>query len=119
MRKILENEPNYPLSLEELSRSAHVSDKHLCRLFQQHIGQPPLKTFRLMKLQKAMAILGRSSLSIQEVANRCGFDNPLYFSRCFRQTYTLPPREARALFLKKCPLPANPLPPDIFPRIHW
>jgi len=119
MRELLETDPKYLLSLEELSRSAHVSDKHLCRLFQEHIGQPPLKTFRLMKLQKAMSLLGRSSLSIQEIANRCGFENPLYFSRCFRQTYNIPPSEARSLYLKKTPLPANPLPTDIIPRIHW
>lgn len=119
MREILEHDPLQPLQLQDLGARANVSDKHLCRLFQQYIGFPPMKTFRLMKLQLAMAILSRSSLSIQEVARRCGFENPLYFSRTFRKIYGISPSEARSLLLKKTPPPANPLPPDIIPRFYW
>lgn len=46
-----------------------------------------MQTFRLLKLQLAMALLGRSSLAIKEIADRCGFENSLNFARCFTRVY--------------------------------
>jgi AraC-like DNA-binding protein len=119
MRLLLDSNPHAELSLNGLAQKSSVTGQHLCRLFQKHVGHPPLKTYRLFKMQLAMAILGRSTLAIKEVADRCGFDNPLYFSRCFSQTYGMSPREARIALKNKQPPPPNPLPPDLTPRIYW
>ena len=56
-----------------------------------------METFRLLKLQLAMALLGRSSLAIKEIADRCGFENPLYFTRCFTKLYSQSPTQAPVL----------------------
>jgi AraC-like DNA-binding protein len=78
-----------------------------------------METFRLLKLQLAMALLGRSSLAIKEIADRCGFENPLYFTRCFTRVYGKSPTETRQSLLKQEAPPPNPLPSDIAPRIYW
>ena len=119
MRAILDTNPHYSLQLGELSKRVGITEKHLCRVFQTSLGHAPMETFRLLKLQLAMALLGRSSLAIKEIADRCGFENPLYFTRCFTRVYGKSPTETRrSLLLQEAP-PANPLPPDIAPRIYW
>jgi AraC-like DNA-binding protein len=119
MRAILDSNPHYALQLGELSKRAGITEKHLCRVFQTSLGHAPMETFRLLKLQLAMALLGRSSLAIKEIADRCGFENPLYFTRCFTRVYGKSPTETRQSLLKQEAPPSNPLPPDIAPRIYW
>jgi len=119
MRDVLETDPCRPVSLDELAARASVTGKHLCRLFRASLGHPPLATFRLLKLQLAMALLGRSNLSVKEIALRCGFDNPLYFTRIFTRVYQAPPTAVRARLRRGQPPPRNPLPPEITPRVHW
>lgn len=119
MRSILETRPHHPLQLGELSKRAGVTEKHLCRLFQTALAHAPMETFRLLKLQLAIALLGRSSLAIKEIADRCGFENPLYFTRCFTRVYGKSPTQMRQSLLKEEAPPPNPLPPDIGPRIYW
>ncbi|MFM8656177.1 MAG: helix-turn-helix domain-containing protein [Chthoniobacterales bacterium] len=119
MRGVLETDPCRPVSLDELAARASVTGKHLCRLFRASLGHPPLATFRLLKLQLAMALLGRSDLSVKEIAVRCGFDNPLYFTRIFSRVYGAPPTAVRTRLRRGQAPPRNPLPPEITPRVHW
>lgn len=119
MRDVLETDPCRPVSLDELAARASVTGKHLCRLFRASLGHPPLATFRLLKLQLAMALLGRSNLSVKEIALRCGFENPLYFTRIFTRVYQAPPTAVRARLRRGQAPPRNPLPPEITPRVHW
>lgn len=119
MREILDAEPRRPIDLRQVARRAGVTGKHLCRLFRNSLGHPPMRTFRLLKLQLALALLGRSNLTIKEIADRCGFENPLYFTRCFTRAYGKPPTVIRIGLLHQEAPPPNPLPPGITPRIHW
>jgi len=119
MREILDASPVGELNLMILANRAAVTQKHLCRLFQQSLGHAPMKTFRLLKLQLAMALLARSNLAISEIAYRCGFENPFYFSRCFSQTYGASPTKVRMALRKGEPPPLNPLPPELMPRLYW
>lgn len=119
MRAILDANPHFDLQLGDISKRAGVSEKHLCRLFRNSLGHAPMETFRLLKLQLAMALLDRSSLAIKEIADRCGFENPLYFTRCFTRVYGKSPTRVRQSLLRQQAPPQNPLPPDIAPRIYW
>jgi AraC family transcriptional regulator len=119
MRYVLEEEPDTPVSLDDLAHHAGVTAKHLCRIFAQSVGHPPMETFRLLRLQLALALLIRSSLAVKEVAARCGFEDPLYFSRCFSATFKRSPRQVRADLRQGKPPPPGPLPVDVTPRVHW
>ncbi len=120
MRTILEGEPDRTVSLSILAEQAGVSGTHLCRIFKQSVGYPPMETFRLMQLQLAVALLVRSNLAVKEIAQHCGFADPLYFSRCFSATFGRSPRLVRDDFVKRrIAPPPNLLPVDITPRVHW
>ena len=119
MRNILEEDPTQALTLSQLAQQAGVSPKHLCKAFRQSMGHPPMATLRLLRLQLSVALLIRTSLAVKEIAAQCGFPDPLHFSRCFSSTFGRSPRKVRQDLENSIPPPANPLPVDLTPRVHW
>ena len=91
MRQQIDDDPSRHFSLEEIAAVAGCTDKHLCRIFRQAIGQTPIQVGKLLRLQLSLALLSRTNLSVKEVAMQCGFEDPLYFSRCFSKTFKRPP----------------------------
>lgn len=94
-QSILQNytDVNYKLD-EKLDAMPYCSD-YLCRIFRKEKGTTPHKYLNSLRLQSAASMLRSdySTSSIAEVANLCGFRNPLYFSRLFKKKYQLSPRE--------------------------
>jgi len=119
MREVIDEDPTRPVSLRQFSRVAGVNQKHLCRLFQHSLGHAPMQTHRLLRLQLALALLTRSNLSVKQISHRCGFDDPAYFSRCFRNVFRRSPRAVRHRVMQGLTPPPNPLPVDITPRLAW
>lgn len=119
MRQMIDDDPRRDIRLADVAQVAGVSDKHLCRLFTQSIHHPPLQTLNLMRLQLSLALLARTNLTIKQIAWRCGFDNPLYFSRCFSKVFAQPPRQVRRSIAEGQPPPSSPLPVDLTPRLVW
>jgi AraC-like DNA-binding protein len=119
MRRVLEEEPGRALGLAAVARRAGVTEKHLCRVFRASVGHAPMETFRLLRLQLALALLMRSGLAVKEIAARCGFEDPLYFSRCFSRAFRRSPRKVREDLRRGRAPPPSPLPVDITPRVNW
>ncbi|QBG49139.1 AraC family transcriptional regulator [Verrucomicrobia bacterium S94] len=119
MRQQIDENPLAQFTLAEIARSANCSSKHLCRLFSRSVGYPPVYTGTLMRMQLALVLLTRSNLSVKEIALRCGFENPLYFSRRFTRIFGRAPSAVRKDVEQGTPPPPDPLPVDITPRIHW
>ena len=119
MRQRIDDAPWQHFALDDIAAAAGCTPKHLCRVFRTSVGHSPARTGTLLRLQLAIALLARTNLSIKEIASRCGFENPLYFSRRFRQMFGLPPSAVRTNLARGIPPPAGPLPVDITPRLHW
>ena len=111
--------PYRTISLGALAKAGDVNEKHLCRLFQKALGFSPMETYRLMGLQLSLALLARSNLTIKQIAHRCGFEDPAYFSRCFSRVFGRSAREVRRQLSEGIPPPASPLPADVTPRLSW
>lgn len=58
------------------------------------------KTNSSKRLINALKLLPNISFNISEIAYSLGFNDPKYFSRCFKQEFGLTPREFRELKLK-------------------
>ncbi len=120
MRRVVEENPLHALSLAEVAAHAHVTEKHLCRLFTRSLGHSPMQTLTLLKLQSSRSLLMRTNLRIKEVAVRCGFENPFYFSRRFSQAFGCSPTAFRDQLCSGKPFPVkNALPLDLTPRARW
>ena len=78
-------------TLVELARVVGVSPAHAVRLFQRHVGLPPMTWHRRHRLEIAGRWLSGSDLPVQDIAARVGFHDPLHFSRAFRAWSGLSP----------------------------
>ena len=85
------------LSLADLAASATMSTSHFAALFKKRTGFPPLDYFMRLKMQRACYLLDVTDLPIKEIAAQLGFDDPLYFSRRFRQIHNCSPTQYQAI----------------------
>lgn len=95
MDAVLARDPSRRIGLAELADVAHVSPAHLCRLFAATTGRSPVETVRLLRLDRAAALLVRSDLSLTQIAAACGFADAFHLSRRFKEAFGAPPTEIR------------------------
>lgn len=95
--------------LAALCRMAGVSRVHLTRLCQRELGHPPVAAVRNLRLHEAAQLLATTTLSVQEVAERCAFASPFHLSRAFRSAYGHPPTAWRARMHERGWAPVTPL----------
>ncbi len=74
-----------PLTLQEIAHFANVSPRHLTRLFREFTGESPIRYVLRARLDRASALLLKTSLPIKAIAEQVGFTDEAYFSRCFRK----------------------------------
>ncbi len=93
-RSIAQNYTDPQYDLDALLKAAPYCQDYLCRLFRQDMDTTPHKYLTELRLRAAADALraGRDS-SIAEVARKCGYSDPLYFSRMFKNRYGLSPRD--------------------------
>ena len=83
------------LPMATLARSLGVSYTWFRRMFTHHTGLSPHQYRIQIRLGRARALLGETSLTVKEVAYRCGFESEHYFSRLFRRKAGLTPGQWR------------------------
>lgn len=91
---ITNNYPDCNYELDVYLRSLPFSYDYLRKLFKKEIGVTPHKFLTDMRLQTAAESLSSDYAdagSISEIAHMCGFREPLYFSRIFKNKYGVSP----------------------------
>ena len=83
------------LTLDELARKSHLSQRHFSRVFQECIGHSPIEHLMHVRCQKAAELLKGTDRTITDIAFDCGFSDSNYFTRCFRRTMNQTPRQYR------------------------
>lgn len=91
----IESQPGLHLSCAEMAAACALSESHFRKLFRQSVGMPPARYFERMRMHQACQALGKTDLRISEIANRLGYDDPLYFSHRFREAIGISPRRYR------------------------
>jgi len=84
-----------PLTVDSLARLAGLSPSRFAHLFRQEIGLTPQAFVEAKRMELGRNLLRFSDLSISEIAGRCGYENPFYFSTRFRHTHGQSPRAFR------------------------
>ncbi len=86
------SDPDY--RMDDFIRSIPFNYDYLRKLFKKEVGVTPLEYMTGMRMKKAETLLlamGEQEYTIAEVAEMCGYDDPLYFSRVFKKHYGLSP----------------------------
>jgi signal transduction histidine kinase/DNA-binding response OmpR family regulator/ligand-binding sensor domain-containing protein len=96
VREIIEaNFNNYTFSVEQLCKLLFMSHSQLHRKLYALIDCSPNKFIRIVRLNKSKELLTNHSLSIATVALECGYNDPGYFTRVFKQEFGITPQEWR------------------------
>jgi len=95
LRRYVYDHLSVPFDLAAAARHFGVSRSHLCRAARQQLGEPLGRFARSVKLAYARTLLAEPALSVQEVAKRVGYPDPLHFSKVFRRAFGEPPTRAR------------------------
>lgn len=82
-------------SLAEVAAQAHMAPNYFHRLFRQVSDITPFEYMEQRRMDQARRLLSNSQARINEIAIKCGYENPLYFSRVFRRWFGFAPSDLR------------------------
>ena len=86
-----------PLSISDLAQVAHMSESNFYARFKKQFGMSPIAYLNHYRLTLASDMLKQSSASVGEIAESVGFSDRLYFSRLFKRTFAISPKQYREL----------------------
>lgn len=86
---------NEAQSLDAMSKEIGVSFPHLSRLFYKEKGITPIQYLTQIRLEHAMQLLVNTNITIQKVAEECGFSSGNYFSKVYKKVLHATPEEYR------------------------
>ncbi len=82
-------------SVGQLAERLGVSDRHLRRLFDTHLGVNPLAIAQSQRVLFARKLMNESTLPLQDIALSAGFGSVRRFNDTMLKLYGVPPREIR------------------------
>ncbi|TPP09544.1 GlxA family transcriptional regulator [Rhizobium glycinendophyticum] len=88
-------DPARDWSLPGLAEIAHLSERHLSRLFREHVGLSVVDYVNLMRVTLAQELLKQSRLDMENLAHRAGFTSSRHMRRVFAQHHGLSPSAFR------------------------
>jgi AraC family transcriptional regulator, regulatory protein of adaptative response / DNA-3-methyladenine glycosylase II len=78
-----------------LARRLGVGERHLRRLFLEHLGAPPIAVAQTHRLLSAKRLIDETDLPVSTVALAAGYGSVRRFNYAFRETWNRTPRELR------------------------
>ncbi len=83
------------ISLADIAAAANLSPYHFHRLFSRTASLTPQAHLTWLRIEKGRELLLTTENTISEIACACGFTQPAYFSRIFREHTGLTPSQFR------------------------
>lgn len=84
------------ISLDQIAENMYLSPFYISRIFKSETGDTPIRHLINIRLEKAMVLLQEGFAgSIQEVAERVGYDDAYHFSKLFKKRYGMPPSQVK------------------------
>ena len=93
----LETLDNQEFNAVQVANYFCLSYKHLAATFKKEKNISMQHFHQKIRIDKACKLLRTTLLSIWEIANQTGWNDQLYFSRCFKNTMGMSPTEYRNL----------------------
>ena len=87
----LESNPTQDKSLQEIANMCSVSTAYFRRLFKEYAGVTPSEYRITNRIEYAKRLLRLGTMTIAEVADKAGFEDPAYFCRIFKRRCGISP----------------------------
>jgi len=89
------------ITIEKLAKLSHMSESNFYATFKKVFGNSPISYLNHYRLSIAAAKLNESDQSINEISSSVGITDPLYFSKLFKKTYGMSPKDYRRMYQTK------------------
>ena len=87
------------ITVQRLAELGYISASTLNRKFKQEIGMTPIDYLIEIRIERSKILLRRKSISITDIAMRCGFGSSAHFSSCFQNRLGMTPTDYRSKFI--------------------
>ena len=91
------------ITMEQLAEQTHVCKRECQREFRAVVGSSPMQYLNEHRLTTAAHMLRQEITGITEIAIRCGFQSPSYFTKKFRERYRMSPSQYRIEPIQQMP----------------
>ncbi|MBE2215457.1 MAG: helix-turn-helix domain-containing protein [Opitutaceae bacterium] len=95
LEKVIEARLARPPSIPEMAEQCRMSVRTFHRAFDEAYGVSPGKYLQLKRIERAKELLADERLTIEAVADRCGFSQPAFFRTIFARETGLTPAQFR------------------------
>jgi two-component system response regulator YesN len=89
----IENNYMYPITIEEISESIHLSSNYVGRQYKKETGENVLQHLNEYRIEKAKQLLIEGKYQISEITFKVGYSNPAYFSNVFSKITGVSPKK--------------------------
>lgn len=83
------------ISIEEIASFCGLNRSYFGKIFRENTGKSPQDFLISYRMTKATELLKLTGLSVGDIGNAVGYPNQLHFSRAFKNTYGISPRQWR------------------------
>ncbi|MDF2714408.1 MAG: AraC family transcriptional regulator [Paenibacillus sp.] len=84
-----------PLSIQDLAVRLELSPVQLSRRFKANFGISPSDYLTDLRIQHAKILLAETKLTLEQIAERCGYESGFYLSRVFTKKMQMSPKQYR------------------------
>jgi AraC-like DNA-binding protein len=92
---VIDRRLSEPLSLRDVAGELGMTPGHLTTVVRRRTGRTVQEWITERRMAEARGLLSDTALSVAEIARRVGISDPGYFSRQFRRTHGISPRDWR------------------------
>ena len=85
LRREIMTQPQLDWNIPDISRKLGISKTHLQRLYKELFSTGIKDDVILSRMNRAMQLLARTDLRVQEIAEQCGYNNENHFMRQFKE----------------------------------
>ena len=96
-----DNLKDHTISVETAAETVHFSVSYLRQIFKEITGESFNEFLIRKRMEKAGEYLQNTSMKIQDIAERCGYENQRYFASSFKKFYGCTPTDFKELVSKK------------------
>ena len=93
--RMIKNEYAYDLSLDYLAERVGLAPAYLSFVFKRETGENLIKFITDYRMEKAKELLDGGQQKVVQVARMCGYENPSYFNRLFKNAFGVTPKQYR------------------------
>ena len=94
----IRSDPAMDWSVAKMARRACMSRSAFAALFRESVGQSPFEYVTTVRMERASRLLQETTLSVQQIAHRVGYESESAFSTAYKRRTGQSPTEHRQTF---------------------